>query len=139
VWGWLQYGKAIELPNKRTTFRSWRTNWLAGFVLSGVTLLIAIYEFVWQVYWMEGYYGGVVQIWCSMSFFLATVLGWIFVFWLRGLWYNYDKYGIMRWEDFDWFALPDTFEYEDYVEAAETNDTSLDWFFAEPRYEPTSE
>lgn len=57
-------------------------------------------------YPLAGYGENLWYIWSYTVAWLVMIVGWLFTFWMKHIWYTYDKYGALSYqEEFDWFGL----------------------------------
>ena len=124
VWGVLKYNDARVEPNDKTTYRSWRVNFLAIWCAIGATVVnLAL---AWAGYagyaLLSAFSVNIIGVWgMIIAAFVgaaAVGVGAYFAYFIKNLWYNYDGNGSKLDDDFDFFKWSDR-DDEDAIFLAE--------------------
>jgi hypothetical protein len=134
IWGWVKYFDYYLDPSPETSFRAWRSNWLAGTINIPVTGLYTLWYVLWTMYLTAyvyrskytttdpastttppgtitvyspeaGYKNHIWYIWFYTGAWLGITVGWFMTWFIKNIWYIYDPKQAVSYTDFDWFGL----------------------------------
>ena len=98
VWGWSKFLASTNEPSAEVNFRSWRVNLLSVLVNIGTQVAALVVTYIYNG-------GNVAALGLTGGGLGITGVGAYFIYeYVRLYWYNYDPYGDMASEPFNWFA-----------------------------------
>jgi len=111
IWGLLKWIAADAEPNAATTFRAWRTNFLAQ-ATGAILQFIAIAVWIIIAIIANSFLLGIISFSFLIGGFLFAAAAVYMQFFLKAWWYNYDEMGMWRC-DTEWSLFGDDSDYEE--------------------------